>query len=63
MLSRRQVTEQDLQKLGIKVNLPMSQQETNDQLQDNFGHHLVFNLISHKLKAIWQMLCNSIINT
>lgn len=51
MLSRRQVTEQDLQKLGIKVNLPTSQQEANDQLQDNFGHHLVFNLISHKLES------------
>ncbi len=51
MLSKRQVTEQDLQKLGIKVNLPISQLEASGELQDRFGQHLVFNLISHKLES------------
>lgn len=51
MLSRRQVTEQDLQKLGIKVNLP---QESRLKLQDNFGSFLVFNLISSKIESYTQ---------
>lgn len=51
MLSKRQVTERDLEKLGIKVNLPPSQLESNGQIQDVFGHHLVFNLISHKIES------------
>lgn len=51
MLSKRQVTERDLEKLGIKVNLPPSQVESNGQIQDVFGHHLVFNLISHKIES------------
>ncbi|MCF9045477.1 hypothetical protein [Acinetobacter nectaris] len=51
MLSRRQVTEQDLQKLGIKVNLP---QESRQQLQDSFGNFLVFNVISHKVESYSQ---------
>ncbi|WP_288416152.1 hypothetical protein [uncultured Acinetobacter sp.] len=48
MLNRRQVTEQDLQKLGIKVNLS---QATSNQLQDHFGNLVVFNLISHKIEC------------
>ncbi len=48
LLSKRQVTEQDLQKLGIKVNLP---QDNRNQLQDYFGNTLVFNLISQKLES------------
>lgn len=48
MLSRRQVTEQDLQKLGIKVNAP---HEARRQLQDHFGNFLVFNLISSKIES------------
>ena len=48
MLSRRQVTEQDLQKLGIQVNTP---KETRPQLQDCFGNFLVFNMISNKVES------------
>lgn len=48
MLSRRQVTEQDLQKLGIKVN---TLHEARRQLQDHFGNFLVFNLISSKIES------------
>lgn len=51
MLSRRQVTEQDLQKLGIKVNLP---QESHLKLQDHFEHFLIFNLISSKIESYAQ---------
>ena len=49
MLSKRQVTEQDLQKLGIKVNLPV--ENTRSQLQDHYGHFLVFNIISNKIES------------
>ncbi|MEB3767207.1 hypothetical protein [Acinetobacter sp. MD2] len=49
MLSKRQVTEQDLQKLGIKVNLPVD--TARAQLQDHYGNFLVFNLISHKIES------------
>ena len=49
MLSRRQVTEQDLQKLGIKVNLPQDNHPT--QLQDCYGNFLVFNIISNKIES------------
>ncbi|MEB3753277.1 hypothetical protein [Acinetobacter sp. MD2(2019)] len=52
MLSKRQVTEQDLQKLGIKVNLPVD--TTRAQLQDHYGNFLVFNLISHKIESYSQ---------
>lgn len=48
MLSRRQVTEQDLQKLGIKVNTP---QESRPRLQDHHGNFLVFNMISNKVEG------------
>ena len=48
MLNRRQVTEQDLQKLGIKVNLS---QATNNHLQDHYTNQVVFNLISHKIEC------------
>ncbi|MBF7695518.1 hypothetical protein [Acinetobacter rathckeae] len=51
MLNRRQVTEQDLQKLGIKVNLP---QESHLKLQDHFENFLIFNLISSKVESYTQ---------
>lgn len=51
MLSRRQVTEQDLQKLGIKVNLP---QESRLHLQDQFEGFLIFNMISSKIESYSQ---------
>lgn len=51
MLSRRQVTEQDLQKLGIKVSLP---QESRLQLQDQHAGFLIFNMISSKIESYSQ---------
>ncbi|MFT4020333.1 MAG: hypothetical protein QM666_02320 [Acinetobacter sp.] len=52
MLNKRQVTEQDLQKLGIKVNLPA--EYARGQLQDTHGHFLVFNIISNKIESYSQ---------
>ena len=52
LLSNRQVSQTDLLKLGIQVNLP---QENSCQLMDSFGHGLVFNMISQRLKAMHQM--------
>lgn len=48
MLSKKQVTEQDLEKLGISVNfLP----ETPSELQDDMGACLVFNVINQKIES------------
>ncbi|TCB80037.1 hypothetical protein [Acinetobacter sp. ANC 4173] len=55
LLSNRQVSEQDLLKLGIQVNLP---QESNSQLLDSFGHGLVFNVISQKIESYVQNAIN-----
>lgn len=48
LLSNRQVSQTDLLKLGIQVNLP---QENSCQLMDSFGHGLVFNMISQKIES------------
>lgn len=48
LLSNKQVSQQDLMKLGIQVNLP---QENSSQLLDSFGHGLVFNVISQKIES------------
>lgn len=48
LLSNKQVSQQDLLKLGIQVNLP---QENSSQLLDSFGHSLVFNVISQKIES------------
>ena len=48
LLSNKQVSQQDLLKLGIQVNLP---QENSSQLLDSFGHGLVFNVISQKIES------------
>lgn len=48
LLSNKQVSQQDLMKLGIQVNLP---QENRSQLLDSFGHGLVFNVISQKIES------------
>jgi hypothetical protein len=44
----QQVSQTDLLKLGIQVNLP---QENSCQLMDSFGHGLVFNMISQKIES------------
>ena len=48
LLRNKQVSQQDLLKLGIQVNLP---QENRSQLLDCFGHGLVFNVISQKIES------------
>ena len=48
LLSNKQVSQQDLLKLGIQVNLP---QDNSSQLLDAFGHGLVFNVISQKIES------------
>jgi hypothetical protein len=48
LLSNKQVSQQDLLKLGIQVNLP---QENRSHLLDCFGHGLVFNVISQKIES------------
>ena len=48
LLSSKQVSEQDLLKLGIQLNLP---QENRSLLMDCFGHGLVFNVISQKIES------------
>ena len=48
LLSNKQVSQQDLLKLGKQVNLP---QENSSQLLDSFGHGLVFNVISQKIES------------
>lgn len=53
LLTNKQVNEQDLLKLGIKVNLPQEQEQRNP-LQDCFGAYLVFNLITQKLESYSQ---------
>ena len=48
LLSNKQVSQQDLEKLGIQFNLP---QENHNHLLDSFGHALVFNAISQNIES------------
>ena len=48
LLSNKQVSQQDLEKLGIQFNLP---QENQNHLLDSFGHALAFNAISQNIEA------------
>lgn len=48
LLTNKRVDEQDLQKLGIQVNLAF---EDKSQLVDRFGKVLVFNVITQKLES------------
>lgn len=48
LLQNKQVDQHDLLKLGIHVNLP---QENRQLLLDQYGHGLVFNVISHKIES------------
>ena len=48
LLSNKQVSQQDLEKLGIQFNLP---QENQNHLLDSFGHALVFNVISQNIES------------
>lgn len=48
LLSNKQVSQQDLEKLGIQFNLP---QENHHYLLDSFDHALVFNAISHNIES------------
>lgn len=51
LLTNKRVDEQDLQKLGIQVNLAF---EDKSQLEDSFGKVLVFNVITQKLESYEQ---------
>lgn len=51
LLSNKQVSERDLAKLGIQLNLPA---EKNKQVYNYLDHILVFNLISSKLECYAQ---------
>ena len=54
LLNIKQVTEQDLLKLGIQFNLPKENtvpEEKSAQLFDHFGHAVVFNVISQKIES------------
>ena len=53
LLTNKRVDEQDLQKLGISVNLPF---ENRTQLLDSFGKVLVFNVITQKLESYDQQV-------
>lgn len=53
LLTNKRVDEQDLQKLGISVNLPF---EEKTQLQDCFGKVVVFNVITQKLESYDQQV-------
>ena len=53
LLTNKQVNEQDLLKLGIKVNMPHDQ-EQRSLLQDCHQAYLVFNLITQKLESYSQ---------
>lgn len=48
LFSNKQVDQHDLKKLGMQVNVP---QETRSLLLDDFGHGLVFNVITQKLES------------
>lgn len=48
LLSNKRVDEQDLQKLGIQVNLSL---EKKTQLHDDLGQVLVFNIITQKIES------------
>ncbi len=53
LLTNKRVDEQDLQKLGIQVNFAF---ENKNQLQDNFGNIVVFNVITQKLESYDQQV-------
>lgn len=48
LFSNKQVDQHDLKKLGMQVNVP---QENRSLLLDDFGHGLVFNVITQKLES------------
>lgn len=48
LLNKKQVDQQDLEKLGIQINLPVEQHLL---LIDHFGHALVYNVISQKIEG------------
>ena len=48
LFSNKQVDQNDLDKLGLQINVP---QETRNLLLDDFGHGLVFNVISQKIES------------
>ncbi|OTG80414.1 hypothetical protein B9T31_16135 [Acinetobacter sp. ANC 4558] len=48
LFSNKQVDQHDLKKLGLQINVP---QETRSLLLDDFGHGLVFNVISQKIEG------------
>ena len=48
LFSNKQVDQHDLKKLGLQINVP---QETRSLLLDDFGHGLVFNVISQKIES------------
>ncbi|WP_010113385.1 hypothetical protein [Acinetobacter sp. P8-3-8] len=53
LLTNKRVDEQDLQKLGIQVNLAF---EDKNQLTDYYGNILVFNVITQKLESYDQQV-------
>ena len=53
LLTNKRVDEQDLQKLGIQVNLAF---EDKNQLKDYYGNILVFNVITQKLESYDQQV-------
>ncbi|ALH94426.1 hypothetical protein [Acinetobacter equi] len=48
LFSNKQVDQNDLKKLGLQINVP---QEIRNLLLDDFGHGLVFNVISQKIES------------
>ncbi|AOA59348.1 hypothetical protein [Acinetobacter larvae] len=53
LLAHKQVDQQDLEKLGINIDLP---QQQKNQLYDAQGQVLVFNLISQKIESYPQQV-------
>lgn len=53
LLTNKRVDEQDLEKLGISINLPF---ENKTQLHDSYGKVLVFNVITQKLESYDQQV-------
>ena len=53
LLTNKRVDEQDLQKLGIQLNLSF---ENKTQLLDSFGNVLVFNVITQKMECYPQQV-------
>ena len=49
LLTNKQVDQNDLNKLGLQINVP--QLESRNLLLDYYGHGLVFNVISQKIES------------